>query len=123
MALTLSKESLKESLNAEKAGAALSKIQDFPVFRQFGTLLMIAGAVAVGLMVFFWSQKPDFTPLYTGLDAKATAEATDLLRAAQIPFQLDQASGGISVPAENLHDARLKLASSGLDETVAWVSS
>ncbi len=116
MALTLSKESLKESLNAEKAGAALSKIQDFPVFRQLGTLLMIAGAVAVGLMVFFWSQKPDFTPLYTGLDAKATAEAADLLRAAQIPFKLDQASGAISVPAENLHDARLKLASSGLAE-------
>ena len=116
MALTLSKESLKESLSAEKAGAALTRIQDFPVFRQLGTLLMIAGAVAVGLMVFFWSQKPDFTPLYTGLDAKATAEAADLLRAAQIPFQLDQASGAISVPAENLHDARLKLAGSGLAE-------
>ncbi len=116
MALTLSKESLKESLTAEKAGAALTKIQDFPVFRQMGTLLMIAGAVAVGLMVFFWSQKPDFTPLYTGLDPKATAEATDLLRAAQIPFQLDQATGAISVPQENLHDARLKLAGSGLAE-------
>jgi flagellar M-ring protein FliF len=117
MALTLSKESLKESLNAEKAGAALSKIQDVPVFRQMGTLLMIAGAVAVGLMVFFWSQKPAYTPLYTGLDAKATAEATDMLRAAQIPFQLDQGTGAISVPEENLHDARLKLAGAGLAES------
>lgn len=117
MALTLSKESLKESLTAENAGAALTRIQHIPVFRQMGTLLMIAGAVAVGLMVFFWSQKPDFTPLYTGLDPKATAEATDLLRAAQIPFQLDQATGAISVPQENLHDARLKLAGSGLTES------
>lgn len=117
MALTLSKESLKESLNAEKAGAALSRIQDVPVFRQMGTLLMIAGAVAVGLMVFFWSQKPAYTPLYTGLDAKATAEATDMLRAAQIPFQLDQSTGAISVPEENLHDARLKLAGAGLAES------
>jgi flagellar M-ring protein FliF len=117
MALTLSKESLKESLNAEKAGAALSRIQDVPVFRQMGTLLMIAGAVAVGLMVFFWSQKPAYTPLYTGLDAKATAEATDMLRAAQIPFQLDQGTGAISVPEENLHDARLKLAGAGLAES------
>ncbi len=116
MALTLSKESLKESLTAEKAGAALTRMGDIPVFKQMGTLLMIAGAVAVGLMVFFWSQKPDYTPLYTGLDAKATAEATDLLRAAQIPFQLDQATGAISVPQENLHDARMKLAGSGVAE-------
>lgn len=117
MALTLSKEALKESLTADKAGAALTKIQDARVFKQMGTLLLIAGAVAVGMMVFFWSQKPTYTPLYTGLDAKATAEATDMLRAAQIPFQLDQASGAISVPEENLHDARLKLAGAGLAES------
>ena len=117
MALTLSKEALKESLTADKAGAALTKIQDARVFRQMGTLLLIAGAVAVGMMVFFWSQKPAFTPLYTGLDAKATAEATDMLRAAKIPFQLDQATGAISVPEENLHDARLKLAGAGLAES------
>jgi flagellar M-ring protein FliF len=117
MALTLSKEALKESLTADKAGAALTKIQDARVFKQMGTLLLIAAAVAVGMMVFFWSQKPAYTPLYTGLDAKATAEATDMLRAAQIPFQLDQASGAISVPEENLHDARLKLAGAGLAES------
>ncbi|CAN7364432.1 flagellar basal-body MS-ring/collar protein FliF [Pseudoxanthomonas sp. LjRoot168] len=117
MALTLSKEALKESLTADKAGAALTKMQDARVFKQMGTLLLIAGAVAVGMMVFFWSQKPAYTPLYTGLDAKATAEATDMLRAAQIPFQLDQASGAISVPEENLHDARLKLAGAGLAES------
>ena len=117
MALTLSKEALKESLTADKAGAALTKIQDARVFKQMGTLLMIAGAVALGLFVFFWSQKPAYTPLYTGLDAKATAEATDMLRAAQIPFQLDQATGAISVPEENLHDARLKLAGAGLAES------
>lgn len=117
MALTLSKEALKESLTADKAGAALAKIQDARVFRQMGTLLLIAAAVAVGMMVFFWSQKPAYTPLYTGLDAKATAEATDMLRAAKIPFQLDQASGAIAVPEENLHDARLKLAGAGLGES------
>lgn len=117
MALTLSKEALKESLTADKAGAALTKIQDARVFKQMGTLLLIAGAVALGLFVFFWSQKPAYTPLYTGLDPKATAEATDMLRAAQIPFQLDQATGAISVPEENLHDARLKLAGAGLAES------
>ena len=117
MALTLSKESLKESMSAEKTGAAIQRLQELPVVRQFGTLLTIAGAVAVGLMVFFWSQKPDFTPLYTGLDAKGTAEATDMLRAANIPFKLDQSTGAISGPEDHLHDARLKLAAGGATET------
>ncbi|MBR7560383.1 hypothetical protein KC218_27925, partial [Mycobacterium tuberculosis] len=45
------------------------------------------------------------------------AEATDLLRAAQIPFELDAATGGITVPEKNLHDARLKLAGSGLTDS------
>ena len=51
MALTLSKEALKESLTADKAGAALTTIQDARVFKQMGTLLMIAGAVALGLFL------------------------------------------------------------------------
>ncbi len=117
MALAITKDSLKETLSADKAGAALTRLQNMQVFRQLGTLLLIAGAMAVGLMVFFWSQKPNYSPLYTGLDAKATVEATDLLRASSIPFQLDQATGAISVPEANLHDARLKLAASGLTDS------
>jgi len=85
--------------------------------RRLGTMLMIAAAVALGLMVFFWSQGPNDTPLYTGLDAKATAEAADLLRAAQIPVRVDPATGAISVPEQHLHEARLKLAESKLTDS------
>ena len=67
---------------------------------------MIAVAVAAGLFVFFWSQKPQMMPLYTGLDTKATAEATDLLRTAQIPFELNAATGAISVPENKRDPAR-----------------
>ena len=81
MALTLS----KDSLNAEKAGQWFDRLQSLQITRRLGLMAMIAVAVAAGLSVFFWSQKPGMVPLYTGLDQKATAEATDLLRAAQIP--------------------------------------
>lgn len=113
MALSLS----KESLNTEKAGQWFDRLQSLQITRRLGLMAMIAVAVAAGLFVFFWSQKPGMVPLYTGLDQKATAEATDLLRAAQIPFELDPATGGITVPEKNLHDARLKLAGSGLTDS------
>lgn len=113
MALTLS----KETLNGEKAGQWFDRLQSLQIARRLGLMAMIAVAVAAGLAVFFWSQKPALVPLYTGLDQKATAEATDLLRAAQIPFELDPATGGITVPEKHLHDARLKLAGSGLADS------
>ncbi|AKC87984.1 flagellar basal-body MS-ring/collar protein FliF [Pseudoxanthomonas suwonensis] len=117
MALSITKDSLNRDQAAEKAAQAVVKLQEMQLGRKAGTMLMIALAVAAGLYVFFWSQKPDYSPLYTGLDPKATAEAVDLLRAAKIPFKLDQASGAIAVPEAHLHDARLKLAGSGLADS------
>jgi len=117
MAFSLSRESLTADNAAEKTAAALVKLQEMQLGRRLGTMFMIAAAVAIGLMVFFWSQGPNDTPLYTGLDAKATAEAADLLRAAQIPVRIDPATGAISVPEQHLHEARLKLAESKLTDS------
>ncbi|MGH8052311.1 MAG: flagellar basal-body MS-ring/collar protein FliF [Stenotrophomonas sp.] len=107
----------KDSLNTQQAGAWFDRLQSLQITRRLGLMAMIAVAVAAGLLVFFWAQKPPMMPLYTGLDQKATAEATDLLRAAQIPFELNASTGAISVPEKNVHDARLKLAGSGLTES------
>ncbi len=115
MALALTKDSLHQG--AEKAGSWFDRIHSLQITRRLGLMLMISIAVAAGLAVFFWSQKPGYTALYTGLDEKATAEATDLLRAAAIPFKIDPATGAITVPESNLHDARLKLAGSGLTDS------
>jgi len=117
MPLPLSRESLSADKAAEKTAVALVKLQEMQLGRRLGMMLMIAAAVAVGLMVFFWSQGPKDTPLYTGLDVRATAEAADLLRAAQIPVRIDPATGAISVPDEYLHEARLKLAESKLTDS------
>ncbi|HEY0333226.1 MAG TPA: flagellar basal-body MS-ring/collar protein FliF [Stenotrophomonas sp.] len=115
MALALTKDNLNQG--AEKAGAWFDRLQSLQITRRLGLMVMISVAVAAGLVVFFWSQKPGYTALYTGLDEKATAQAADLLRTANIPFKLDPATGGITVPEANLHDARLKLAGSGLTDS------
>lgn len=117
MAITLSKDNFSAEKAGTKAVEVLDRLQDMQLAKRLGRMLLLAGAIAIGLTVFMWSQRPGYVPLYAGLDAKATAEATDLLRAASIPFRIDQASGAISVPEANLHDARLKLAGSGLTES------
>ena len=91
----------KDVFNADKAGGkaveVLDRLEKMQLARRLGKMLLLAAAIAGGLIVFFWSQTPGYVPLYAGLDAKATAEATDLLRTAQIPFRIDQATGAISV--------------------------
>lgn len=89
-------------------------LKDIPALRQLLMLVGIAVAVAVGFTVFSWSQKPDFAPLYGNLADKDAAEIGEALRTAGIPFQVDTGSGAVSVPAAQVHDARLKLATLGL---------
>ncbi|MFC4727331.1 flagellar basal-body MS-ring/collar protein FliF [Coralloluteibacterium thermophilus] len=107
----------KDAEARANAGRKLRELRDIPGVSQAGRALLLAAAVAVGLMVFFWSQKPAYVPLYAGLDAKATNEATDLLRAAGIQFRMDPATGAIAVPQEKIHEARLKLAGAGLADS------
>ncbi|MGN0864028.1 MAG: flagellar basal-body MS-ring/collar protein FliF [Stenotrophomonas koreensis] len=115
MAIALPNEPLnsEKADRTEKAAALFEKVQGMQITRKLGMMAMIAASVAVGLAVFFWSQEQEMVALYTGTDAKATAEAADLLRTAQIPFKLDPATGAITVAPERLHDARLKLAGAG----------
>ncbi|MFB8955778.1 flagellar basal-body MS-ring/collar protein FliF [Xanthomonas arboricola] len=112
MALAITKENMNQK--AEKAGQWFDRVRSLQITRKLTMMAMIAVAVAAGLAVFFWSQKPGYQSLYTGLDDKGNAEAADLLRTAQIPFKIDQDTGAISVPQDRLYDARLKLAGSGL---------
>src|SRR5690554_3819739 len=101
-----------------KAAAAnlreLGRLQDIPLVRQLGMLALVAVTIALGLWLFTWSQKPDFVPVHAGLDAKSTAEASELLRSARIPFRLDPATGALAVPVDQAGEARMALAAAGL---------
>ncbi len=99
------------------AANTLARLQDIPALRQLLMLLMLAGAVALGLWIFFWSQRPDFVPLSANMDAKATAEASEVLRAAEIPFRLDPNTGALTVPGDQIQQARMKLATAGLSDS------
>lgn len=91
----------------------LVKLLEAPGVKQLGMMLALAGAIAIGIGIFSWSQKPPYMPLYAGLADKDAAEVTDAMRAANIPFRIE-ATGAISVPEEMVREARLKLAAQGL---------
>jgi flagellar M-ring protein FliF len=92
----------------------LGRLQDIPAVRQLALFAMVAAAIALGLWLFFWTQRADYVPVFAGLDAKATSEASDLLRSNQIAFRVDPASGALAVPSDQAGAAKMALAVAGL---------
>lgn len=84
-------------------------------FKPLLLLLGVAAAVAAGVSVVLWSKEPTYSLLYGNLGQQDAAQIVQALQAAGIAYKLD-GNGAITVPAEKVHDARLKLAGQGLPE-------
>lgn len=93
-----------------------SVFDSIPLLRQAGLLLGVAAAVAAAIWLVLWSQGPAYSMLYGQLSDRDAAAVVDALNAAGIKNRLEPTTGAVLVPAEKLHDARLKLAAQGLPE-------
>ena len=85
-------------------------------------LIGIAAAVAAGVWIVLWSRGPTYSLLYANLSPQQQAQVVQALQSAQIPFQLDPATNGVEVPAEQLDAARLKLAGQGVTQGDSFAS-
>jgi flagellar M-ring protein FliF len=86
-------------------------------------LVGVAAAIAAGVGVMLWSVGPTYSLLYSNLAAEDTAQITQALESSGIPYKLENGVGAISVPAEQLAAARLKLAAQGLPESGGGVNA
>jgi flagellar M-ring protein FliF len=85
-----------------------------PSLKPLALLIGIAAAVAAGVVIVLWSKEPTYSLLYGNLGQQDAAQIAQALDTNNIPYKLD--AGTITVPADRVHDARLKLASQGLPE-------
>lgn len=85
-----------------------------PWLRQLLMLAGVAGSVAFGLAMVLWSQQPAYSVLYSSLPAERASAVMDTLTSLNIPYQLEKNTGALMVPEAELHNARLKLAGSGV---------
>lgn len=88
------------------------------MFGQLGQkLLLVAGIAAiVAVMVVFWlwSQKPDYRVLFSNFADKDGGAIVAELEKLNIPYQFAEGGNAILVPADQVHQVRLKLAAQGL---------
>ncbi|MFW5332663.1 flagellar basal-body MS-ring/collar protein FliF [Hydrogenophaga sp. ZJX-1] len=70
--------------------------------------------VAIALALFFMGQQPDWRVLYTNLGDKDGGAIVAQLSQMNVPYKHSEGGGSIMVPADKVHDTRLRLASLGL---------
>ena len=97
----------------------LADLRQIPAVRQLATLIGLALAVAAGVALFTWSQQPNYVPVFPGLAEKDAADIADALRAGGTPMRLDPATGTVTVPADKVYEARMRLAAQGLPKGTA----
>jgi flagellar M-ring protein FliF len=92
----------------------------FEAFNRLGTSqkigLMVAVALTVALIVVGvqWSRTADYGVLFAGLSERDGGQIITVLQQQNIPYKMSEGGGAILVPAAQVYDTRLKLASQGL---------
>jgi flagellar M-ring protein FliF len=98
-------------------GRPLYGFTALPLPKQAGFLAGVAVIVAIAVGMVTWAMRPTYQPLMPGLSETDKALAITALTRSGIPHQLDSASGMLMVPAAEMHQARLQLATEGLPKT------
>lgn len=73
--------------------------------------LLLLGVIAAAI---FYGRSPDYRVLFSGLNDKDGGAIVAQLTTMNVPYKYTEGGGAIMVPAERVHDVRLRLATQGL---------
>jgi flagellar M-ring protein FliF len=95
---------------AERLREAFNRLND-----QQKIIFMVAVAAIVAVIVgsILWSRQPDWKVLFSNLTEKDGGAIVSILETQNIPHRYSD-NGSLLVPAERVHEVRLKLATQGL---------
>jgi len=101
-------------VKAEDIGNQIEGINKLPVLRQVGLMVALAATVALAVAIVLWAQEPNYKMLYGNLSDQEMLEISSALDQAGIRYDINASSSSIMVESGRIHDARMRLASSGL---------
>ncbi|ABI56063.1 flagellar basal-body MS-ring/collar protein FliF [Alkalilimnicola ehrlichii MLHE-1] len=81
---------------------------------RLGLAVVLLFTVAAGVLLYLWAQEPSYRTLFSELDDQDAAAVIEQLEEQGIPYRLDERTGAVRVPSDQVHPARLQLAAEGL---------
>ncbi len=73
-----------------------------------------AAAIAIVVVLALWAKSPDYRVLYSNLTDRDGGDIVAQLTQMNVPYRFEEQGTAVLVPAESVHETRLKLASLGL---------
>ncbi|SBS24962.1 Flagellar M-ring protein [Marinomonas aquimarina] len=92
----------------------LTGFNKLTVIRQLALMVGLAASIAIALAAVLWTSGPDYKPVLSSITDYNADQIVEILNVNNIPFKLDENTGSLLVEADHYHQARLKLAGSGI---------
>jgi flagellar M-ring protein FliF len=96
------------------SGAVLTSWTRLPARQSLTLLLVVALAIAAAVGAWLWAQTPDYRVLYSNLSDRDGGAIIAALGPMNVPYKVGDGGGIVLVPANQVHETRLRLASQGL---------
>jgi flagellar M-ring protein FliF len=100
---------------------AKTRWSELPARRKILIGLVVATIPAILISLAIWSNKPDYTVLFTNLSPEDAQALEDELNAGRIPYKLSEGGKTILVPSSDVYKTRMRLANKGLPEASSSV--
>lgn len=82
--------------------------------QRLGFSAALLAVVATGLVATLWARQPEYAVLFSGMEPRDAGQVAEELRSKKVPYRVTGGGGTIEVPADQVLDMRLALASAGL---------
>ena len=92
----------------------VQRVQSLPMQRKLMLGGGIAALLAILVAMMMWSNQAEYRVLYNNLSDKDGGAILAQLQQMNVPYKYTDGGAAIMVPADKVHDVRLKLASAGL---------
>ena len=100
--------------SAETLSPRLPAWTRIPPQQLLALMLVVATGLALVIGGWMWSTAPEYKVLYANLEERDGGAVIAALQQMNIPYKFAEGGGALLVPAQMVHDTRLRLASQGL---------
>jgi flagellar M-ring protein FliF len=105
---------LKPAMQDVQPATFAGRIKAMPARSKVSFAIGVAALVAVIFAMTLWASQGDYKVLYANLSDKDGGAVIAQLSQMNVPYRMAEGGGAILVPAAQVHDLRLRLATAGL---------
>lgn len=96
------------------APTLLQSLGGFNSKQSIGLLVAAAATIALVFGMWTWGKTPDYRVLYGNLSDRDGGAIIESLQQMNVPYKFAEGGGALLVPADQVHEVRLRMASQGL---------